>query len=85
MTRIRFEEVAVKGVWRWTDTAGKKHQQTRKFFQTMSPFNRDAAGFPKSRQQIIAEISAERKAWLEFSASGAESALRNLAPAPKEE
>jgi hypothetical protein len=62
--RIRFDEVAIRGVRRWIDENGKKHQETRKFYQTISPFNKGADGQPKSSAQILKEISAERSAWL---------------------
>lgn len=62
--RYIFEEVAVKATKRWTDETGRKRQQTRKFFQTLNPFNKDADGNPKTAQQIMAEIRAQRDAWL---------------------
>lgn len=36
---IVFEEVAVRGMRRWVDKDGKRHQQTKKFSQTINPFN----------------------------------------------
>lgn len=63
--RIIFDEVAVKATKRWTDPAsGKKRQQTRKFYQTINPFNKGRDGLPKTRQQIMQEITAERDEWL---------------------
>lgn len=62
--RIHFDEVAVRATRRWTDEAGKKRQQTRKFFQTLNPFNKGADGLPKERDQILKEIFAKRDAWL---------------------
>lgn len=62
--KVYFEEVSVKAVKRWVDENGKKHQQTKKFYQTINPFNKDKDGFPKNREQILAEIKAERDAWL---------------------
>lgn len=64
MVTVRFREVAIRGTHRWKDTEGKWHQQTRRFWQTLSPFNRDADGDPKSAAQIMAEIQQERIAWL---------------------
>lgn len=64
MTRYVFDEVSVKGVRRWIDTDGKKRQETRKFYQTVNPYNKGADGMPKSREQIYAEVQAERNAWL---------------------
>ena len=62
--RVNFEEVSIKATRRWTDENGKKRQQTRKFFQTINPFNNGADGLPKSRDQIMSELQAEKTAWL---------------------
>ena len=63
--RITFNEVAVRATKRWTDpVTGKRRQQTRKFYQTINPFNKGTDGLPKSREQIIQEITAERDEWL---------------------
>lgn len=65
MTRYVFNEVSVKGVKRWKDPVnGKPRQETRKFYQTINPFNKNAAGVPKSRDEIMAEIKVERDEWL---------------------
>ncbi len=64
INRYVFDEIAVKGVRRWTDADGKKRQETRKFFQTVNPFNKNADGSLKARDQILVEIKAERDAWL---------------------
>ncbi len=61
--RVNFQEVSVKGTRRWKDAEGKKRQQTKKFFQTISPFNKNADGSPKTREQILIQIKAERDAW----------------------
>jgi len=65
---IRFQEVAVKANRRWLDADGKKRQETRKFWQTISPFNKLRDGTVKTAEDIQREINAERDAWL---ASGA--------------
>lgn len=62
--RINFDEVSIKATKTWTDADGKRRQKTRKFYQTINPFNKNAAGLPKSRVEIRAEILAERDAWL---------------------
>lgn len=63
--RTTFEEVAISATKRWTDEAGKKRQKTRKFWQTLSPFNKCADGSLKTRDQIMVEIKAQRAAWLQ--------------------
>ena len=62
--RITFDEVAVKATRRWIDEHGKKRQETRKFFQTVNPFNKNADGGMKTREQIMREVTAKRDAWL---------------------
>lgn len=65
MTRYVFNEVSIKGVKRWKDpVSGKPRQETRKFFQTINPFNKDDRGEPKCRDQILKEIKRERDEWL---------------------
>ena len=61
---VHFEEVSIKATRRWIDSDGKKRQQTKKFYQTLNPHNRNSEGNPKSRQQIIEEIKAERDEWI---------------------
>ncbi len=65
--RITFEEVSLKATRRWVED-GRKRQETRKFFQTINPFNLNASGFMKSREEIYAEISAKRDEWLQETA-----------------
>lgn len=62
--RHNFEEISVKGVKRWKAENGKPRQCTKKFWQTLNPFNKNADGSIKTRQQIVAEIKAERDAWM---------------------
>lgn len=61
--RIKFPEISVKATRRWIED-GRKRQETRKFWQTLSSFNKNAAGMPKSRDEIMAEICKERDQWL---------------------
>lgn len=68
MIRISFDEISVKGTRRWTDENGRKRQQTKKFYQTVNPFNIGADGLPKTREQISIEVTAERDVWLKQSA-----------------
>lgn len=62
--RVTFNEIAVKGTRRWVDETGRKRQQTRKFYQTVNPFNKNAEGHVKSRDEIVIEVRAECDAWL---------------------
>lgn len=62
--RFTFPEISVKATRRWVDENGKKRQETRKFFQTVSPFNRASDGQIKTKEQINQEVFAQRDAWL---------------------
>ena len=70
MTRINFQEVNVKAIRRWKDESGKKRQETKTFYQTISPFNKGPDGEPKTRDQIMAEITKERDEWLSYKEHG---------------
>ncbi|MBR8136864.1 hypothetical protein [Burkholderia cenocepacia] len=62
--RITFEMVTAKRTVCWIDPGtGKKRQKTRRFEQTVNPFNRDALGHPKDRRAIYAEVSREADLW----------------------
>lgn len=62
--KINFQEVSLKATRRWKEN-GKTRQETKKFYQTINPFNRDkVTGLPKTRNQIWEELKAEREAWL---------------------
>jgi len=62
MTKVHFQEVAIRGVRKWKNAEGKWRQETKKFFQTINPFNL-RNGVPKTAAQIREELIAEREAW----------------------
>lgn len=65
MTRLKFEEVSIKRTFRWRDPAtGNVRQETKKFFQTINPFNTAGDGSPKSRGQILAELERQARLWM---------------------
>ena len=65
MARIVFAEVVLKGVFRWRERpTGRIRQRTRKFSQTINPWNKNAAGLVKSREEIWNELKSERDLWL---------------------
>lgn len=66
MTRVTFKEVAVRGTRRWVDADGKKRSKTRKFAQTVSPFN-SVNGVPKTEATLLFEVTAQRDAWVKES------------------
>lgn len=63
VTKHTFEEVSIKGTKRWKDESGKWRQKTRKFYQTMSPFN-TIKGRQKTYGEIMKEILDEMNKWL---------------------
>ncbi|HEX7330350.1 MAG TPA: hypothetical protein VF290_02555 [Pyrinomonadaceae bacterium] len=62
MTRITFEEVARYAQKSGKCLCGTFRVRKRKFYQTLSPFNK-VNGIPKTGEQIANELSAEIKAW----------------------
>lgn len=62
--KVRFEKVSIKATRRWKDADGKWRQETKEFWQTVSPFNKNDAGQPKSKWEIQREIQRERDDWL---------------------
>ena len=61
---IRFEEV-----WRAARKnlpcpgCGKKVRRQTTLFQTINPWNKNAAGEPKSREEIHSELAVEAAEW----------------------
>ena len=68
--RVVFNEVSLKGKRTYVDESGKRRQETKKFWQTVNPFNKNADGSIKTREQILIEIGRERDDWLSARASG---------------
>jgi len=65
MRRSTFNEVALKATYRWEDPeTGRARQESKKFFQTVNPFNKNAQGQQKTIKEITAELVKEREAWL---------------------
>lgn len=62
MTRVTFEEVARYAQKSGKCLCGTFRVRKRKFYQTLSPFNK-VNGVPKTREQVAVELSAEIKAW----------------------
>jgi hypothetical protein len=58
-----FREVSIKGTRKWVEN-GKRKQETKTFFQTMNPFNKNPDGSLKDYDQIMKEIHEERDKWL---------------------
>lgn len=63
MPTYHFEKVAIKRTKKWKDPDGKRRQLTKEFCQTINPFNKNAKGLLKTRQEIIEELSEEAKRW----------------------
>lgn len=67
MQTVSFQEVIVQGQKSVRCAGGCKRtlKRSRKFFQTLSPFNKNAAHELKSRDEIMNELLAERRVWLD--------------------
>jgi len=66
-TTINFREVAIHGSKsvKCTGGCGRTLKRQRKFWQTLNPFNKNAAGEVKQPTEIQAELQAELAAWQE--------------------
>lgn len=66
MRRIRetYEVISIKGIRTWREN-GRRRQETKTFEQTVNPFNKNAEGKVKSREEIYRELEAERRLWLD--------------------
>lgn len=60
--RVVFEEVSIKATRVWKED-GKRRQQTRKFSQTIHPWNKNPDGTIKTREEITAELMRDAAAW----------------------
>jgi len=59
-----FEEVsfkASKSVKCWG--CGKRMKRTKKFWQTLNPFNKNSEGLPKDREEIMFELLLAEGIW----------------------
>lgn len=66
MTTVTFNEVVVHGEKsvKCAGGCGRRLKRSKKFWQTLSPFNKNAAGELKTREEIYEELRAERDTWL---------------------
>lgn len=66
MTQVVFEQVSAVGHWRGRcSRCGKKRSRTVRFVNTVNPFNQNAAGLPKTREEVWQDVSDQRRAWQE--------------------
>ena len=64
MTQIDFEVVRLTGEKSVKCAkCGKRLLRRRMFWQTVNPWNRDAWGMGKSREQIARELRTENEEW----------------------
>lgn len=65
MTQVPFSEVFIHAAKSGTCAAcGKRAHRKKKFWQTLNPFNKNAAGFPKSSGEVYEELSKASSAWM---------------------
>lgn len=62
-TTTIYEEVSIKATKKWKNKDGKWRTKTRKFYQTLNPFN-TKDGRLKTYSEIMKEIMNERDEWL---------------------
>lgn len=61
---MKFTEISIKGKKSWIDESGKRRQKTKKFSQTINPFNRNDDGTVKTEKQIMSELVKMRNDWM---------------------
>jgi hypothetical protein len=60
-----FEEVKLRKTVRvFCPARNKKVSRSKMFWQTINPYNRDAAGNPKTREAILIELRKEMSEWM---------------------
>jgi hypothetical protein len=66
ITQVTFQEVALHGQKSVKCAGGCKRtlKRQRKFWQTLSPFNKNALGEVKTRSEIQDQLITERNLWL---------------------
>ena len=62
VVRTIFDEVKLYAAKSGACGCGKYRRRTRKFYQTINPFNK-IEGRPKTRKEIYAELTEEANAW----------------------
>lgn len=64
-TRITFEVVKVKGLWKGEcSSCGKAVRRQRTFEATINPCNKNKDGSSKSKTEVAADLAKERDKWL---------------------
>jgi len=63
--KITFTEVSISRTRKETcSVCGKKRQKTKKFLQTINPFNTDDQNRVKDRPTILQELQEKASSWL---------------------
>lgn len=59
----QFEEDAIYAEKSGKCRCGKRRTRRKKFYQTLNPFNKNADGSVKTREQIHSELKREVEQW----------------------
>lgn len=62
-TRVTFDEVSYRATKSGVCSCGKRASRSEKFWQTLNPFNKNATGSPKTRDEILNELKESAQAW----------------------
>lgn len=64
-TRVVFERVRTRRTKRGAcSECGRETSRTRVFEHTVNPFNRNAGGEPKTREEVSVAVNAEADSWM---------------------
>jgi hypothetical protein len=58
-----FPEVWLGAVKRYVCACGRRCVRKKKFFQTINPYNKNAQGNMKSREEIMVQLRHDRDGW----------------------
>lgn len=66
VTTVTFNEVLIQGQKsvKCAGGCGRRLKRSKKFWQTLSLFNKNAAGEVKNRDEIYEQLRGERRVWL---------------------
>lgn len=60
--RVNFNEISIRGTKKFYIN-DKIVTRTKKFYQTLNPFNKNKYGNPKTKEEILEALIIERDLW----------------------
>ena len=63
-TKVVFERVGFKREKIGKCQCGKRRVRRKEFWNTLNPFNKNAEGKPKTREEILVKLREEAEIWM---------------------